>query len=177
MADGRNTTAETRRNETIQRPWFSPAEAQTRRFVFLLTADKDEGAGQKYDSQRPTGHPGVDRYVDSASSWNNTSVPNQSTHPSQSAIRVSQPTLARPSLFNPSTLFSTALSLFSSIPFLLSLSVTLHTHDQTSSHLSLRPFWQTARSTLSPPSHPIPLSLRAQTPTPYRQFFSSPIRA
>ncbi|KAK2587185.1 hypothetical protein KPH14_002931 [Odynerus spinipes] len=37
-------------------------------FVLLLTANKDEGAEQEHGFQRPTGHPGLDRYVDSASS-------------------------------------------------------------------------------------------------------------
>lgn len=64
---GRNTT---KRNGPTGASMISASGsgAEPGRFVFLLTADKDEGAGQKYDSQRPTGHPGVDRYVDSASS-------------------------------------------------------------------------------------------------------------
>lgn len=36
--------------------------------VFLLTANKDEDAEQQRGAERPTGHPGVERYVDSASS-------------------------------------------------------------------------------------------------------------
>lgn len=47
-----------------------------------LTTSEDENAGKERGSQQPTGHPGVDRYVDSASSWNNTNVTNQSTYPS-----------------------------------------------------------------------------------------------
>lgn len=65
-------TVETRRDETetVGRGHDFPTNAtdEPAGFVFLLTADKDEGAGQKHDSQWPTGHPGVDRYVDSASS-------------------------------------------------------------------------------------------------------------
>lgn len=66
MADGRNTTKRNGRSGGHDFP--TNATNEPAGFVFLLTADKDEGAGQKYDSQRPTGHPGVDRYVDSASS-------------------------------------------------------------------------------------------------------------
>jgi len=36
--------------------------------MFLLTANKDEDAEQQRSAERPTGHPGVERYVDSASS-------------------------------------------------------------------------------------------------------------
>lgn len=36
--------------------------------MFLLTANKDEDAEQQRGAERPTGHPGVERYVDSASS-------------------------------------------------------------------------------------------------------------
>lgn len=113
-------------------------------------------------------------------------MPNQSTHPSQSAYpsQLSTTTSPRLSLFD-SPPPSSALSL-SPLPYPPSLSL-FHCipHDRTSSHLSPRPFWQTARSTLSPPSP----SLRAQTPTylsthlstylPPRidNFFSSRIRA
>lgn len=52
--------------------WAHPIGFAPRRrynpLVFLLTANKDEDAEQQRGAERPTGHPGVERYVDSASS-------------------------------------------------------------------------------------------------------------
>lgn len=48
----------------------------------------DECGEQDHQLQLPIAHPVVDRYVDSASSWNNTTVPNQSTHPFNPLSRI-----------------------------------------------------------------------------------------
>lgn len=105
-------------------------------------------------------------------------MPNQSTHPSQSAYpsQLSTTTSPRLSLFD-SPPPSSALSL-SPLPYPPSLPL-FHCipHDRTSSHLSPRPFWQTARSTLSPPFASCPNPYLSIYPpiylstTPYRQFF------